>query len=99
MDFKAYIEQKRKEAHKEILTDICMSINNCADCHNDETRETDCNPLACLEVFKVTENSFYMNTYDTKTNRKLFEIASQYGYKVGFVMDEKSVVTGIKFYR
>lgn len=38
MDFKAYAEQKRKEAHKEIIFDICMVVNNCACCYNDETR-------------------------------------------------------------
>lgn len=98
-EFATYIEKQRKENHKDILTDICMAINNCADCHNDETHKAECNPFGCLEVFNVSANGFYTNTYDSKTNRKLFEIASQYGYQVGFVMDEKSVVTGIKFYK
>ncbi len=60
MDFRAYAEQKRKEAHREIITDICMLINNCANCFNDETRKTDCFPLQCVRLHKVTADSFYM---------------------------------------
>ena len=99
MDFKAYIEQKRKESHIDILKDICMTINNCADCHNEETHTTECCPCNCLNLQKVSEKCFYIEPYDSKTNRKLFEIASQYGYKTGFVMDDKSRVTHIKFYK
>lgn len=98
MDFKIYIEQDRRNAHKDILTEICMNINNCADCYNEETKKTECRPFSCLEVLKVTGTSFYMDAYDAKTNKKLIEIASRFGYKINFVVDnEKSVVTEIRF--
>ena len=60
MDFRAYAEQRRKEAHKEIIFDICMEINNCANCHNDETKKTECCPLNRVELHKVSANSFYI---------------------------------------
>ena len=72
MDFRAYAEQRRKEAHKEIIFDICMEINNCANCHNDETRQIECCPLNCVELHKVSANSFYMIPYEnSETNRNL----------------------------
>ena len=46
MDFKIYIEQDRRNAHKDILTEICMNINNCADCYNEETKKTECRPFS-----------------------------------------------------
>lgn len=98
MDYRAYAEQKRKEAHKEIVLDICMAINNCACCHNDETRRTECHPLNCVEFYKVTANSFCMVPYDnSKINRELIEIATDHGYKAGFIMDDDGTV--IKFWK
>lgn len=98
MDFKAYAKQKRLEAHKGIIADICMLINNCANCHNDETGKTDCFPLHCVDLHKVTADSFYMETLDnSSTNRKLFDIAGQNGYKAGFI--EEGKVICIKFWR
>ena len=99
MDFKAYAEQKRREAHKEIVTEICLLINNCANCHSDETGKTDCFPLHCVDLYKVTADSFYMEPYtDSNINRKLLDIASQYGYEAGFIMEEKAV-SAIKFWK
>lgn len=98
MDFRAYAEQKRKEVHKEIIFDICMEINNCADCHNDETRQTECCPLNRVELHKVSANSFYMIPYDnSETNRKLIEIAKEHGYKAGFVIEDGETV--MKFWK
>ncbi|MBD5534540.1 MAG: hypothetical protein HDQ99_02550 [Lachnospiraceae bacterium] len=98
MDFKAYAKQKRLEAHKEIITEICLLINNCANCHNDETGKTDCFPLNCVDLHKVTADSFYMETFDdSRTNRKLLDIASQCGYEAGFVMEGKEI--SIKFWK
>lgn len=39
MDFKIYIEQDRRNAHKG------MNINNCANCYNEETKKTECRPF------------------------------------------------------
>lgn len=98
MDFRAYAEQKRKEAHKEIIFDIYMIVNNCAECHNDETRRTECYPLNCVELHKVTVNSFYMVPYeDSGTNRKLIEIAEDHGYKAGFVIEDGEMI--MKFWK
>ena len=96
MDFKAYAEQKRKEAHKEIITEICLLINNCANCHNDETGKIDCFPLQCVDLHKVTADSFYMEALDdSRINRKLLDIASQYGYQAGFLKEDGEII--IKF--
>lgn len=97
-DFKAYIEQKRKMTHKKIITEICLLINNCADCYNEEVKKTVCCPLNCVELFKVTEKSFYIEPYDNKTNIKLIDIAEQYGYKLGFIMEENEIKS-IKFWK
>ncbi len=98
MDFKAYAKQKRLEAHRKIITDICMTVNNCANCINDETRQTDCYPLHCVPLHKVTADSFYMESYDnSKTNRELLDIAAQHGYKAGFIMEDG--ITLIKFWK
>lgn len=98
MDFRTYVEQKRKEVHKDIITDICMNINNCADCHNEETRKTDCDPLRSVELHKVSANSFYMEPYGSKTNRLLLDIAERYGYKTGFIM-KNGEIAWIKFWK
>lgn len=97
MDFKAYAEQKLKETHKEIILDICMTVNNCADCHNDETRQIECNPLNCVELHKVSKNQFYMESYDSKTNKQLIEIAEDHGYKAGFIIKDSKTV--LKFWK
>ncbi|RKJ68835.1 hypothetical protein [Roseburia sp. 1XD42-69] len=98
MDFKAYAEQKRKKAHKDIIFDICMVINNCACCYNDETRQTECYPLNCVELHKVTANSFYMIPYEnSKTNRELIEIADRHGYKCGLVLEDNETI--MKFWK
>lgn len=65
-----------------------MVVNNCACCYNDETRQTECYPLDCVNLLHVTENSFYMELYDnSKINRELIEIAKDHGYK-SFVTEE-----------
>lgn len=98
MDFKAYAEHKRKEEHKKIIFDICMMVNDCAECHNDETRRTECCPLNHVELHKVTANSFYIMPYDnSKTNRELIEIAERHGYQVGLTMEDKGMI--MKFWK
>lgn len=98
MDFKTYAEQKRKEAHKKIIFDICMTINNCAECHNDETRQTECYPLNRVDLHKVSVNSFYMVPYDnSKINRELIEIAGRHGYKAGFIIEDGETI--VKFWK
>lgn len=97
MDFKAYVEQKRKESHKEIIEAICIETNNCADCYNEEGRRAECNHCNRVNLFKVTKNSFYIEPYsDSKTNRKLIDIATKYGYEAGFIM-EGAEVAWVKF--
>lgn len=98
MDFKTYAKQKRLEEHREIITNICMTVNNCANCHNDETRRTDCFPLNCVDLHKVTANSFYMESFDnSQTNRELLDIASQNGYEAGFIKEDNAIM--IKFWK
>ena len=85
-DFKAYIEKQRKELHKEVLYEICLIINNCANCYNEELRITECNCINCVDIFKVNANSFYIEPYDDMTNGKLIDIGKECGYNVGFVL-------------
>lgn len=97
MDFKAYAKQKRLETHRGIILDICIEVNNCANCYNDETHRTECFPLLCVPLHKVTVDSFYMESYDnSKINRRLLAVASQHGYKAGFIME--GGVNQIKFW-
>lgn len=91
------IEQKYK-SHKEIIYEICMNINNCANCYNEETRQTECTPFHCVQLYDVSRDSFCMEPYGEKTNRLLDDIAKQYGYKVDFIMKGK-IITCIKFYK
>lgn len=98
MDFKVYAKQKRLEAHKGIITDICMTVNHCANCHNDETGKTDCLPLYCVDLHKVTADSFYMESFDnSRTNRELLDIASQNGYEAWFIKEDNVIM--IKFWK
>lgn len=91
-------QKKLKELHKDIIFDICMNINNCANCYNEETRQTDCYPLQCVETYDLSENSFCIEPYGEKTNKLLYNIADQYGYKFEFIMDGKEIAL-IKFWR
>lgn len=90
------LEQELKELHKDIIFDICMNVNNCANCYNDETRKTDCYPLQCVETYEVSEKSFCIEPYGERINKLLVNIAGQYGYKAEFIMEEKEI-TLIKF--
>lgn len=60
------LEQKLKEMHKDIIFDICMNINNCANCYNEETRQTDCYSLQCVETYDLSENFFVLNLMEKK---------------------------------
>jgi hypothetical protein len=98
MDFKQYAEYKRKEAHKEIIKEICMIVNNCADCHDEKTRQTECVPDQRVDLYKVTETSFYIDAYDSKTNRKLLDMGNEYEYKTGIVIEDDDT-SYIKFWK
>lgn len=87
-----------KEAHKKIIFDICIIINNCANCYNEGIRQTECNPFCCVETYELSEKSFCIDSYNEKTNRLLTDTAKQHGYKVNFIMEENEIV-GIKFCR
>ena len=98
MDFNSYAEHQRKEMHKDIIEAICIEINNCADCINDECRRTECFPLSRVELFKVTANSFYIETYDnSRINRKLLELAEEYDYNAGLI--EENGIVSIKYWK
>lgn len=92
------LEQKLKEIHQEIIFDICMNINNCANCHNEETRQIDCYPLQCVKMYEVSEKTFCIEPYDERTNKLLVNIADQYGYKYEFIMKGKEIAL-IKFWK
>lgn len=94
--FKAYAEQKQKEAHKEIIVDICHVINNCANCYDDGAMKINCNPLQCVHLYDVSADSFYMDPYEDKTNKELIGIAEQHGYNADIVIEDGKT-TGIKF--
>lgn len=80
-----------------ILQELCICINNCADCYNEETRKVECAPLASLEhhgELYLSDSSFYLNSYDKQTNEELFEVAAKYGYHVEAMPDER-----LRFYK
>lgn len=100
MDFKEYAVKQRIEKHNDILLAICMTIKNCADCINDETRHTDCYPSCLLrnDLINVTANGFYIESYDNSNrNIELLNLAKEYGYQAGFT--EKYGVIYIKFWK
>ena len=51
MDFTEYIEKQKKNSHKDILSDICLLLHNCAECK-------ECNPSDILyrDVQKATQS-------------------------------------------
>lgn len=85
------LEQELKELHKNIIFDICMNVNNCSNCYNDETWKIDCYPLQCVGTYEVSEKSFCIEPYAERTNKLLVNIADQYGYKAEFIMEEKEI--------
>ena len=92
MDIKEYIEKQKKNLHKDILSDICLLLHNCAECR-------ECNPSEILyrEVQKATQSCFYIEPYDSKTNIKLLDIAKKHNYHAGFVNWKDGMM--IKFWR
>lgn len=75
------------DCHKEIINEICLYLNNCANCYNEETRCTECNPAICTscQIYEKTETTFCMDIYSKETNDGLIRIASQYGYDAEIV--------------
>lgn len=67
---------------KELLEDICILLNNCANCKT-------CAPTDELKCYSgliiTTPDTFYIEPYEEKTNAKLIKIAEQHGYKAGII--------------
>lgn len=87
MDFKKYIQQKKRDVHKDILLDICMNVKNCADCYNEQTHQCECDCFNRIKIFKSTEKQFYIEPYSSKTNLLLRDIAENHGYNSGIIED------------
>ncbi len=92
------VNQKQKEAHKEIIADICGVINNCANCYDDGAMKINCNPLSCVHLYDVSVDSFSMDPYEDEINKRLIGIAGRHGYSAGIVIEDKEVI-GIRFWR
>lgn len=90
---KEKIEEIHKEIHKEIIEDICLIINNCAECFNDEIMQVDCCPLQCVELYDITADSFYIDCYFNLLV-ELADIAFEHGYGISVTKEE-----GIKFWK
>lgn len=87
-NFKTAMLKKFAEIHKDIMYDLC-TLNNCADCYNDETRHTECNPVAILNPIKLSNNGFYLEMYDcSKRNRRMIDVANNNGYKCGIIFED-----------
>lgn len=69
---------------KELLEDICILLNNCANCKS-------CAPTDELKYYSgliiTTPNTFYIEPYGEKTNAKLIKIAEQHGYEAGIITE------------
>ena len=91
--------EKILEPHKHILTDICIEINNCAECFDEDTKEVDCCPICCLykELHEISENTFYIEYQNKKMYDKFEEIANKHGYKMIITKVEKREM--VKFYK
>lgn len=76
--------------HGKIMGEICIYINNRADCYSEDMHKTECNPLNCLgnQVHGITENSFCMEVYGEDVNRGPSGIALQYGYSAGTAVED-----------
>lgn len=83
---------EEKEPHKNVLSDICLLLHNCGDCK-------ECNPLEVLyaDILEITQNCFYLELYDSKTNMELLDIAKKHNYNAGFVDCKDGMM--IKFWR
>ena len=58
-------ENKYFDCHKEIIKEICIYLNNCANCYDEELHCTKCDSLNCtkFQISKTTKDYFYMEIY------------------------------------
>lgn len=99
MNFKEYVENKKRELHADIIADICININNCASCYSDIYKRVECNPINCMNVFQITKNSFCIELYEGDVCRRLLDIAENHGYKMGIVCNKDFIEEHIIFYK
>lgn len=71
-------------SHK-LLEDICIELNNCADCMKT------CNAqhiLTCNQNLQITsDKSFYIDPYDEAMNARLIHCAETHRYHAGLIAD------------
>lgn len=74
-------EAAHRKYHHLLIEELCMATNNCADCYDEEARQTDCEPESRLQLFHLSENGFSIEPYfDEKCNQKLLRLAEEHGY-------------------
>lgn len=62
------------------LEDLCVNLNNCTDCYDDEMKQCKCCPLMTLNLCKIDDKHIYLDPYSADINEKLKRIAISYGY-------------------
>lgn len=71
------IRIKKVEEHTDILTEICTSLNNCANCCECKLE----NIVNILEICDIGDGSFRMpGSWDSKIYKTFLDIASRYKY-------------------
>lgn len=88
------MEKTLANIHRELLTEICIQVKNCADCHGGG-----CHPERCLYdvICEADKHGIWMDPYGEKTNRKLEELAGRCGYWMKEETDATGTVTGLAF--
>jgi len=79
---------------KAFQEDICMCLHNCADCYDEETRKTTCNPAARIknDIFAENEQSFCTEYYPgTGTQEQLRKAAHKNGYSMIIFPDQNMI--------
>lgn len=64
-----------KKYHKDFIKDLCINLIGCGTCR-------ECHPHISMasEIFDVSRTGFKMDPYDSKTNKKITKMASEFGY-------------------
>lgn len=90
--------ENMKLTHKDLLFDLCVFFNNCADCNYiDECSQGKAlsDIIRMLEASRITNKSFRIpGSYDASTNRRLIDLADSHSYWIAFI---EAVETGDTF--
>lgn len=73
-------EAGKRDCHKEFLNALCVCLHNCADCYDDVTRQSECEPARRMNLYYVSDKGFSIEPCSEKLNQKLLRLAEEHGY-------------------